>query len=290
MAIKLNQQSDQSDDFSNKELKLSYWILKNKGLFKKIALGIFIVIDAAFLLYGLYGFTDYLFITGPNERKQLEMLTEDINYQSINARLVARPIEIRSTVVLPGKKTYDISSFVNNRNEDWLATFKYQFIAGGEKTELKEGFILPGESKFLSDFGLDLPRGTRQALLVFEELKWERVSKHEIPDYKIWANERLDFEVSNVSFDQSVSLGAGTASRASFDVKNNTVFDYWQVGLNVILYRGATIVGTNYIEIPRFLSNETRSAEITWFDPIVQVTKVEVLPEINIFDEGVYVK
>lgn len=283
-------QNNSQDIIPEKQLKLSYWIIEHKMLFKKIGLGIFIAVDILLVVFGLYGFADYLLITGPHEARQLAMLGEDLNYSSLNIKLSARPIDVKSTIFLRGKETFDLLSFVENRNEVWLARFKYQFMADGTATEQKNGFLLPGEGKFITDLGVKLPRSALKAALSISDLKWTRISTRDIPDYNDWSGARLNFEISDVNFAPAAVLDGGSASRATFKVKNVSAFNYWQVGFRVILYRGATIVGANYITIPNFQSGEEREAAVSWFDTIGQVTKVEVEPEVDIFDEDVYMR
>lgn len=292
ITIMTPQQNNQIEDFTEKQLKLSFWLVKNRPLFKKIGLGLFIAVDAIFLLYGLYGFVDYLLITGPREAREIASMTEDLNYSysSLNIKLGAKPLDIKSTILLRGKETYDALSFIKNRNENWLARFKYQFAVDSQMTELRNGFILPGEGKFITDLGLSLGRGVKHASVLIDDLRWSRISTRDIPDYEDWSSSRLNFEVSETDFSPAVGLDQGSVSRASFIVKNLTAFSYWQVGFRVILYRGATIVGVNYITIPQFKSGEIRDAEVTWFEPIGQVSRVDVAPEVDIFDAEVYMR
>ncbi|MEA3272561.1 MAG: hypothetical protein U9P90_02735 [Patescibacteria group bacterium] len=278
------------EEITEKQLKWSYWIVKNKTLFKKIGISIFIVVDMILVVYGLYGFADYLFITGPREAREIALLSEELNYSSVNIKIGARPLDITSTILLRGKETFDALSFVKNKNKNWLARFKYQFSTDGQTTESKNGFILPGEGKFITALGIDIPRSARHAVLLVDDLKWNRISTRDIPDYEDWSNARLDFDISDINFAPVATLGQGSASKASFKVKNLSAFNYWQVGFRVILYRGATIVGINYATIPKFRSGEEREVEATWFDPIGQVTKVEIEPEVDIFDEEVYMR
>jgi hypothetical protein len=78
-------------------------------------------------------------------------------------------------------------------------------------------------------------------------------------------------------------------SRATFNVKNDTAFGYWRVSFFVILWSGSSIVGANSVTISDLRPGETREVAVSWFNEIHGVTRVEVVPEVNIFDDRVYI-
>lgn len=282
---------------SDQKLKLDYWVATNKPLFKKIGKILFMVFDAVLVIYVLYNFIDYLFIGGPREQRAIEsLLRETVNTGIIHRELAARPIEIRSAVVLKSRETYDAAAFVKNNNADWAAKFKYQFIIGGSlRTEPKEDFILPGESKFVMDLGITSP--DRKALsmspqgkLVILDVVWDRISARVTDDYKQWSEQRLNFPITESGFSPEVVFAQGTVSRASFKVQNVTAFNYWKIGFKIILYRGAAIVGLNYVVAQEFKTGEIREMEATWVENIGQITKIDIFPEVYILDNNVYMR
>lgn len=280
----------------NRELKLAYWVATNRPLFKKIGKILFLIFDAVLMLYVLYNFVDYLFIGGPREEKAIASLLQNTVNTDIIHNLAARPLDIRSTVVLKSRETYDAASFVKNNNTSWAAKFTYQFVIGGSlKTEPKDGFILPGESKFITDLGIKPPQGktlsaSPQGKFVILDVVWERISSHQIEDYKLWSEQRLNFKITESSFSPEVTFAQGTVSRASFKVLNATAFNYWNVGFKIILYRGAAIVGLNYVTAQEFKTGEIREMEATWVESIGQITKVDIFPEVYILDDSVYMR
>lgn len=294
MPKKIIQNNTESAD---QELKLAYWMATNKPLFKKIGKILFLIFDVVLMLYVLYNFIDFLFIGGPREQKAIEsLLYETVNTSIIHRELAARPLEVRSTVVLKSRETYDAASFVKNNNKDWAAKFKYQFVIGGNlKTEPKDGFVLPGESKFVTDLGIRPPQDralsmSPQGKLVILDVVWDRVSTRKIEDYKQWSEQRFNFKITESSFSPEATFAQGTVSRASFKVENATAFNYWNVGFKIILYRGAAIVGLNYVTAPEFRTGEIRDMEATWVENIGQITKIDIFPEVYILDDSVYMR
>jgi hypothetical protein len=238
-----------------------------------------------------------LFIGGPREQKAIEsLLQETVNTSFIHSQLSARPLEIRSVFVLKSQETYDSAAFIKNNNADWAAKFRYQFTIGGSlKTGEKEGFILPGESKFITDLGFKPPQGralsaSPQGKFAILDVVWERVPAHEIEDYKQWSEQRLNFKITETNFSPAATFAQGTVSRASFKVENATAFNYWNVGFRIILYRGAAIAGLNYVTAAEFKTGEIREMQSTWIENIGQVTKIEVQPEIYILDDSVFMR
>lgn len=282
---------------AGRELKLAYWVATNKPLFKKIGKIIFLIFDVILMIYVLYNFIDFLFIGGPREDAGIaSLLQQTVNTSIIHSNLAARPLDVRSAIVLKSRETYDAAGFVKNNNTSWAAKFTYQFVIGGSlKTEPKEGFILPGESKFVTDLGIKLPKGkslsmSPQGKLVILNVSWDRVSTHDVSDYKQWSEQRLNFKITESSFNPEATFAQGTVSRASFKVENATAFNFWNVGFKIILYRGAAIAGLNYVTAQEFKTGEIREMEATWVENIGQITKIDIFPEVYILDDSVYMR
>ena len=125
--------------------------------------------------------------------------------------------------------------------------------------------------------------------LVIDSLRWRRLDKHRVrPDYTTWAGERLDFQITDVGFNPPAADEQLSVSRATFDVVNQTGYSYWRVGFFITLWERSKMVGVNYVTISELKAGEIRSVDASWFTALPLVTRVEVTPDINIFDEAVY--
>lgn len=277
-------------NFSEKQLKFAAWYVARKMLLKKILIGFLIVLSAVFWIYGIYGLINYYFIEEPSFNLMTRNLSRFVDYQNVREKFQPQNLEIGAVSILSaGKEKYDLAVKISNPNANQRLNFDYNFVVDGKQTISKKGFILPGEEKFLLGLGAESKTKPRQTDLEFSNMKWQRIDAHQISDYKAWQDERLNFIFENVKFSPAVVAGNKIAiSRASFKARNATVYGFWDVGFAILLYRGSSLVGANYITLEEFLSGQTRQVEVSWFEPLPSVTRVEVAPEVDIFDARVF--
>lgn len=278
-----------SADFSEGQLKLASWYVSHKLLLKKILIGFLIFLNVIFWGYGLYGLVNHYFIEGPELNQALRELTRSVDLAAIRARVAPESLEIGTTNVLSaGKGRYDLSAKVSNPNPAWRAEFDYSFVADGKVEDARHGFILPNEEKDLINLGVESTARIRNASIEINNLIWQRINAHEISNYEIWRDERLNFIFENVKFTPSVISDKITISRVTFNAKNLTAFSFWDVGFYIFLYRGSSVAGINYVTLEEFVSGQTRPVEVSWFEPLPAVTQVKVVPDVDIFDSRVY--
>ncbi len=282
-------------NMSEKQLGFAYWFVVHKILLKKIALGVFIAFDAVFLLYGLYGFVDYFLITGPKEKQMLAQLPKTlVNYQSVR-REAAAGLEILSAHLVPSSGKYDLVAKLRNPNDKRRANFDYYFLVEGRPTILRTGSILPKEDKFILELAyLPAQEGGAQSpkslSFAIDKVRWQKIDPHQIPNYENWKKLHFNFPISDIIFNSAVKVDTKTFSQANFKVKNLSAFDFWQIDFKIILYRGPVIAGANFVHTEQFRAADSRNLGVTWYEPVPGVTKIEVYPEVNIFDDSVYMK
>ena len=280
---------DQPTDFTEGQLKVASWYVSHKILLKKIFIGFLISLCAIFWGFGLYGLINYYFIEGPVFNLAMRELSRGIDYSAINRALEPKGIDIGTTTIFSsGKGRYDFSAKVFNSAAGWRAEFTYDFLVDGVARPEKNGFILPGEEKYIFDLGVSAATKPRSATLEIKNLKWKRIDAHEILDYAAWQNDHLNFPVSDVKFTPAAVGENIPISRASFTVRNATAFSFWDVGFEIFLYRGSSIASVNYVTLEEFRSGQTRPVEVSWFETLPSITQVKVVPEVNIFDSKVF--
>ncbi len=281
---------DSSSNFSNlsdEQLKAASWYVSHKVLLKKILIGFLIAISAGLLGYGLYGLVNYYFIEGPKFEAELRALTQS-GGSAINKLQPASLSLGQTSIISGGKEKYDLVAKISNTNLNWRVEFDYNFVLDGQALDTKSGFLLPNEEKFLLNLAVDSKAKPRRAEIEINNLRWQRVDAHKIPDYAAWQSERLNFVFEDVKFSPAVVRDSITVSRASFNAKNATAFGFWDVGFYILLYRGSSLAGVTYVTLEEFSSGQTRPVEVSWFEPLPSVTSVKITPEVNIFDEKVY--
>ncbi len=177
---------------------------------------------------------------------------------------------------------------VANFNERFLATFDYYFIVNNQKTSPQKGFLLPGEENFLAFLGADEVVFSGVPELILENVRWLRISAHDIPDVSSWQKERLDFTTADFQFINRGSVADVTSYAIQFKLTNNSAYGFVNPKFYVALYQGQTLVGILPLEITKFLSGETRDVDLRSFTPNLNVTSMSVFPLVNIYDDSIF--
>jgi len=283
-------------ELSQQELKWSYWFVIHRDLLKKIFIGFLIAINALLWGYSVYTLLRVWVIDGNSYNLHLSILPDNlVNFVGLRSENEPRDIVIsKINIISSGQGRYDLAALVSNSNKDFAAeSFDYQFIISGAETKTYRGFILPNEEKYLADLSVDSKTRPARADLKISNIQWRRITPHEVSDIENFKSSRLNFEIKNIEYNPSSTSGLGEklpVSTVSFDVYNNTAYNYWEVGFYILLHRGASIGGINYIAATELKAGETRYLEARWFEPLPASTQVEVRPVLNILDSSVYMK
>lgn len=276
------------EKLSEKELNLSYWFLSHKALLKKILTVIIAGIGGIFLIYSLIGFIDWAFISGPGERANLNTILQiETNPAALQAIKAKDIIFGEPQIFASGAGRYDLIAEALNPNDKWRAEFDYQFVGEGLDGAPKKGFLLPGESKYIVELGVEKPFRPLNPRLQITNLKYRRIDPHAIPDYGKWRDERLNINISDKKL-ASASQDKKNISTLSFKAANNSAYSFWSAGFYGLLYRGEQLISINYLSAENFMSGETRDLQMQFYEGLPSITKYEVVPEVNIFDENIY--
>ncbi|MBU0463677.1 MAG: hypothetical protein KKD21_12990, partial [Proteobacteria bacterium] len=74
----------------------------------------------------------------------------------------------------------------------------------------------------------------------------------------------------------------------TFNVSNDTAYSYWNPKFYILLMKGEKVAGISQTDIQGFDSGEERDILINWFGTLPTVSKVQIVPEVNIFDVDEY--
>lgn len=263
----------------SKKLKIALWFVTHKEIIRRGLIMLLVLLDIFFVVFVFTRFESYLLGAGEEERMLEQMGQQTINYEDWYQKNQPLPLEIiAQTAVSSGRQNYDFIALVKNPNEKWLvSSLEYKFKWDSGESSVAESFILPEEQKYLIAFGEKSTSAPKSVELEFQNLAWKRVTpKLNLPEIK-----KDVFKISEVEF---MPKGVVPINRANFRVKNNSIFNFWTVNFNVILYQGNKIVGANSASLRQFLSGQTREVEVSWTETLPSVTNVVVDPEINILD------
>lgn len=263
-------------NLTDKQLKWSYWYISNKLKIRRYVT-IFSLL-AAVLFWLLFGWQMADFIANYNfdQYRIGQMLFTSSPYQGLLDSLRPQELIISDTeTFMEENSRYDFLISARNPNNDWLVTFDYRFSDGENASAYKQGFIMPGEEKYLMDLGHE----SGASKLEITNQYWKRVVAVESI-----INARLRFEVA----DEKLYPGtvAGEPNRVVFKMSNNSAFSFWNVGAQVFLYSAGSLVSINYIDIKQFRAGETRQIEVDWNYRLPGIDSIEVRPDLNVFDEN----
>jgi hypothetical protein len=288
MAFDPTRESQLSED----KLKWGYWWVLHKVQVRKVFTVFMAVLSTILVGYAGFGFFDWFFGSGVRERAQIAALTvSQTDFGAFRDANAPRPLAIEDAQMLQvGEGSYDLFAGISNQNVRWWAEIDYQFLASGVEIKPGKAYLLPGEIKFLRSLGVKSEAGPGSPRLEVTSILWHRVDPHAVkPDYAAWARERLDFAVTDVKFTPPDPADPIAVSRATFTVKNNTAFSYWNVGFFVVLFDGSRIGAVNFVTISELRSGQQRQVDASWFTDLPGVSRVEVTPEVNIFDVRSYI-
>jgi len=278
-----------------RKLNIGLWYIEHKSVLRKILIAFLLLAAAVSWSYTIYGFA-YYFSRGMAEDELLARQTATTGIINHNAILAAAakdlslsPVEILKS----GGKKYDFFVKARNPNKRRAAEFDYYFAIGDKKTEKRKGFIFPNETKYLLSLSNELDFRPAAAKIKFENFRWIRIDRREIPDWKSYERERLNIKISGARFVAAAKSAPAEKTKLNyleFTARNETDYNYWSVDFIILLRRAGKIIGVNQYRIDEFMSGQTRAATVSWPGAIGRFDKIEIIPEINIMRKDIYIK
>lgn len=275
--INLGNNFNLGEDLTDRQLKTGYWFVTHRLAIEKWSKIILIVLTSAIWLLLIWQLSFY-FINYSASVAGLRRIVfnEGINYSQYLENLKPQPLQLSGVRTLPGSGgRNDVAVAVRNPNRYWLATFNYRFSGLSEETYRRQGFVLPGEEKYLFDSG----SANASAGVEITDLQWEKFI-----DFDELFKERFIFAINNEQFTRSSS--DANPSILSFEITNQTAFSYWQVEIQTFLNSGGNLASVNSIVLEKLKAGETRKVDLYWYNRLPQITGVEIAPTVNFLDEN----
>lgn len=282
------------EGITTQQLEIGLWYVEHKQKLKMALIGLIIIAAAVSWAYTIYGFAYYL-ARGLNQdeilAKQLvetSSLGHDYVLSLSAKKLAVAPVGILQSA--DGK--YDLYAQMENNNQKWWAEFDYYFIAAGRQTEKVHGYVLPLEAKYFFSLAKDFENPPAAAALILENVKWQRINPHQIQDWHDYYTKHLAIAIADVKFTPAAASPLSeklNLNQLSFNAINQTAFNYWDTGFTILLFRDGGLVNLNHYILNDFMSGQKRLVAISWPGDIGQVDKVEIVPEINIMKDDIYI-
>lgn len=272
-----------------KKLGFGFWFVKNRRNIFVAFIGVLIFISLIFyskFFYNLYDYIKHI----PEERRAAQELSS-ISVTS-NPDRAATPLKTGLVNSFFNNGSYDFVATIKNPNNNFFAFVSYCFVDGDLELSCSSVTILPEENKYLISLANKLEKRPSSLKLVLKNISWNRVDFKKYGDWKQYYLERSNFAISDINFSSSAgnSLSLPGSSNISFEIKNNTAFNYWELPLSIVLFNGNNVVGVNTYVIYEFMSLKTKLIHFSWPDSISNVTRTEVIPNLNILDTDNYIQ
>ena len=282
------------EGIATKQLEYGLWYVEHKRQLGLALYGFLILVGAISWTYTIYGFAYYL-ASGMNQDKILAnqlVQTSAIGHEYV-AQIAAKDLIIGSVQVLGSSGKYDLLAPIKNDNQKWWVEFTYYFTASGKQTEKTDGFILPGETKYFAALAEDFSYEPTDGILIIENINWHRVNQHEFPDWNDYYQKHLMISSTDIKFtpaNTSLLSGKLGLNQLSFKAANQSAYNYWEVGFTILFYNADQIAGIDHYFLTDFMSGQIRQIELSWPGKLNRVDRVEIIPEINIMKDNIYIQ
>ncbi len=270
--------------------KLSLWWVEHRVLLRRLGIGAFIAFDALLLIFVIWTFMDTYAISYDKEQLAVAQMVA-VGQSDLRAYTIANAadplVEQDSRIFSLGDNRYDFYAELVNTNADWWAEFTYAFVHDGGETEEKVEYILPGQTKLLTELAVESEDlALRYGSLDVRDVQWRRID-HPYGTYTEWVSDRSVLEITEAKFEK-VTEGSQTYGKTVFSVRNNTAYSYYDPVFYVLLRKGNTLAGVSRVTVSSLDSEEIQDVSLNWFGTLPGVTKVEVYPDINYLDPASY--
>lgn len=279
---------DPTGEFTSQSLSLGLWWVGHKVLLYRLLVGGLIILSVALWVFSLISWGIFL-LEIPKASQLEEQASKFINYNAVNQRFNPNPIRVISTNLFQdGVNKVDAVSEIENPNEDYYVTFDYVFLISGTTTPPARGLILSQSKTLVAALGIADIVGATGATLQIKNLRWQRISAHDIKDVRAWQRSRINFLISSTTFEASNLTPDLKTNRLAFDIKNESAYGYKRPQFLVGMYVQEVLVGVMPLQTDDFRSQEVKSIDLRNFTSNLVVQNIEVFPMIDIYDSDVY--
>ncbi len=289
LRVSIPKYEDPTQEFTSKELKWSFWYVGHKALLYRVTLIGLMIISG--ILFVFSGWKWGLYLWGVADNKKIEgNLAASVDYTGMHSRFGAQPVQVLDTYVFSSRgNKIDFVAELANPNTKFLVTFDYHFVLNDTRTEAQRGFLLPGESKPVAALGLTESAGGSPSI-VLENIVYNRIPNREVSDTIGWQAYRLDFQVTDFVFLESLAQEGNNVDAVQFKLTNNSPYSYVDADFYVVLLQNGQMVGILPLHLDFINSLETKNIDLRSLLPGLSVTGVSVYPRINVYDDAAYAK
>ncbi len=278
---------EDSEGLSLGKLNFGLWLSKKRSQITQFFIIFLIALSAFFFFYSSYNYFIYFF----NSSDNLDNGTL-AGSQVVSPKNVVSDLTFSNPYVFKNGENYDFAISVKNSNDKFAAFFDYCFVISENDSRCSRAFSLPNEEKYLTILGQKSSSTSFSVSFKINNLGWQRIDAHEIPDWDNFRNSRLNLLIEGTSFKTTASVGSTTDgfSTLKFSITNKTPYSYYEMPLNVAFYRDNELIAVNSYVLNNFLAGDIKNIKLSWSGYLPGVTKTEIRPNINLLDKEIYLK
>ncbi len=284
----------ETSGLSLSKLKLGFFLLSQRNKFKIALISFLTIFIAITWSYSIYHLA-YYFAKGRDHDEMImfEMVNEGVVGHEYISQLSPKNLMYSTIKILHSSDgKYDLMLQVTNPSKNYYTKFNYCFVNFQEEIECDKTFVLPGETKMILSLGKDIKLSNASVKFVTENLKWQRINKHKIKDWDKFANEHLNFEITDTKYsagEKSLTSNKLNINSLTFRAKNNSPYGYRNATFNIVLYNFGKIASVSKYIVPRFLPGDDENLAISWVGPNMNIDKIDIQPNIDIMDDNSYI-
>ncbi len=277
---------------STHTLETGVWFVNHRKYFVITCVIILAVIGVSTMSYSLYNIAYYV-IVGRVQDKQLRDDLGSNNSIIHNQHGSLGYLDVGRTEIIPNQNgTVDFIGEIRNTTARGVIHFSYYFDVNGQQVGSGSDFVLPNQTKYVVALGETVSIQGSGVNLVVSNVELRRLNTSIIDHWQKYLTDHLNFVVTEPKFIPGQISGLSEKlylGEVSFTVTNASAYSYKEARLLVMLKSGDRIAGATHYYLKNFRSGETRSVRFTWTGGVAAVNQVEVTPDVNPFDDSVYI-
>lgn len=280
------------NSLNDEDLKTGYWIVTHKIFFKRLGYSFFILFNSFLIIFSGYKIINHFGNGAKIHNKYMdEFFSAQPNYELLHQQRKPGDLIVNKTLVLKNGQnsqadTYDLAAEIYNPSKKHITHFTYQFILNDMPLDEQRSYLLPGETKIIAEYARKIQNKTKNIQIALKNQSFQNVSNKKTANPINFIQERVNFIAKDVKV---ASLSKNNDFyKISFDITNETPYNYWEVNLTTSLFKQKNIIGINHIVLEKFRAGEVRTIDVNWYDYLPSSTQISITPEVNVFNPNSY--
>lgn len=269
---------------TTRQLELSLWYAKHKLTLRRVLSLTLLGFDVLLMLVALVGTIRLVSGYGRYQAMLRQLANPAVDFGQLREEFKPQPLGLSSVSALVSGGRGDLVATVSNPNEHFAATdIRYRFSANGTPLPEQHTYLLPGDQRQLLSLGVDgVGPGSAVGVEILD-VRWMRQQRAD--EFRA---QRHTFQVFDPTVTTQPLPGGSDTTVAEFRFRNGSARGFWEVNLAVLLYNGDSLVGVAATRVDQLQPLQDRVVTVRWVEPLPSATRIVVEPEVNVYDESVY--